>query len=250
MTWLYWVLVVALWVGTGVLGVLLLLHRRGYRDGAWYILGAVLGPLFAPIAAERARPGSAVLHRHVEPAAAAGGRAAGGGLRVLVGVDGSPGSERAVLDAARLVAPAAGRIILVTVVDAGCADHGDAEQTAWARRLLRRCADQARAAGATVETEIVSGEPVQALRDLADAEDVDLVVVGRCGRGVSRRLVGSVADQLSASARQPVLLAAPPGARGPGDRPVTGHDAAPVTPAGAAPLRSSLPSSGLPWPRR
>ncbi len=48
---------------------------------------------------------------------------------------------------------------------------------------------------------------------VADAEGVDLVVVGRRGRGLSRTLLGSAAATLTTDARCPVLLAAPPDAR-------------------------------------
>jgi nucleotide-binding universal stress UspA family protein len=60
-----------------------------------------------------------------------------------------------------------------------------------------------------VETQIVAGQPGAALLELADAEDVDLVVVGRRGRGLSRAVLGSAAAALTTGARCPVLLAGP-----------------------------------------
>ena len=210
MSWYYWALLVTLWVGAGLLSVFLLLHRRGHRESAWYIIGAVLGPLFAPIAAERARRRSTVLDRHVEAVAAGNGRSPDGRMSVLVGVDGSAESDQAVHDAARLVAPVAGRILLVTVVGADSAEQEDAEEMRSAGQLLRRYVSQLPADGATVETEILSGQPVQAILDAAEAEHVDLLVVGRRGRGLSERLLGSVAQKLTSDARHPVLLASPP----------------------------------------
>ncbi len=61
-----------------------------------------------------------------------------------------------------------------------------------------------------VETQIVAGQPAAALLELADAEDADLLVVGRRGRGPSRTVLGSAAAVLTTGARCPVLLAGPP----------------------------------------
>ncbi|WP_052091195.1 hypothetical protein [Modestobacter caceresii] len=50
----YVAVVIALWVLAGLAAVVVLLARQGYRHWGWYLMGAVLGPLFIPIAAERA----------------------------------------------------------------------------------------------------------------------------------------------------------------------------------------------------
>ncbi|WP_409328599.1 universal stress protein [Trujillonella humicola] len=155
MTWFHALSIVVLWVGAGVLFVFLLLYRRGYREGSWFVLGSVLGPLFAPIAAERARTGSTVLSHRVEPGADPGTGPPDGpgrrGLEVLVGVDGSAASARAVRDAAELVAPLSARVHLVTVVDADDGEHGDPDRVARACRLLHSCARRFRAQGTAVE---------------------------------------------------------------------------------------------------
>ncbi|MGY1709347.1 universal stress protein [Geodermatophilus sp. SYSU D00758] len=130
-------------------------------------------------------------------------------------MDGSPESDQAVRDAARLVAPDAGRLLLATVVDADATearDGGDAERRR-ARELLECSARSLPTSAVTVETEILAGHPATALQELAEAEDVDLIVVGRRGRGVSRTVLGSAAATLSTRSRCPVLLAAQPGPR-------------------------------------
>ncbi|UOY00096.1 universal stress protein [Blastococcus sp. PRF04-17] len=133
---------------------------------------------------------------------------------MLVAVDGSPESEQALRDAERFVGEPADRIVLVTVVDAdGC----DGEQLARVRELLRRGADRLAGSGARIDTEVVSGQPAQALLERIEADEVDLVVAGRRGRGLSRALLGSVAEQLSTRSPVPVLLAAPVAV--PADRP-------------------------------
>ena len=209
----YWTLLVLPWVVTGVAAVTLILYRRGHREGSWMLIGAVLGPFIVPIAMERAMRGSRRLERRVDPRsdpAPASDR-----VCVLVGVDGSPESDQAVRDATRLVAPAAGRLLMATVVDADAAearDGGDVERRR-ARELLECSVRSLPASAATVETEIVAGQPATALLELAEAEDVDLIVVGRRGKGLSRTVLGSAAATLSAKARCPVLLAAPPDVR-------------------------------------
>ncbi|SFO76062.1 Nucleotide-binding universal stress protein, UspA family [Geodermatophilus dictyosporus] len=211
---LSWTLLLLAWVATGATAVVLLLHRRGHREGSWLLIGAVLGPLVVPIALERAARTGRRLERRVaraaDPAPARDDR-----LCVLVGVDGSPESEQAVRDAARLVAPAVGRLLLVTVVDPDVTEarDGGEEQRRRARELLEESARALSATAATVETEVVAGQPGPCLLQLAEDEDVDLVVVGRRGRGLSRTVLGSAATTLSSRAGRPVLLAAPPGAR-------------------------------------
>ncbi len=209
----YWTLLVLPWVLTGVVAVALILYRRGHREGSWMLIGAVLGPLIVPIAIERATRRSRRLERRVEPRSEPA--PSGDRVCVLVGVDGSPESDQAVRDAARLVAPAAGRLLLATVVDADAMearDGGDVQRRR-AQELLACSARVLPASAATVETEIMAGQPGTALLELADAEDVDLIVVGRRGKGLSRTVLGSAAATLSAKARCPVLLAAPPDVR-------------------------------------
>ena len=206
----YWALFLVSWVGAGMVAVVLVLYRRGHREGTWLLLGAVLGPLILPIAVERARKSSQRLERRVGPAAdeATPGRAP----CVLIGVDGSPESEEAVRVAVRLVA-VAGRVVLATVVSADAVDGGRDDQLASARDLLSRHREDVSGGRVAVETQIVAGQPAAALMEVADAEAVDLIVVGRRGRGLSRRVLGSAAATLTTDARCPVLLAGPPAAR-------------------------------------
>ena len=208
MSFPYWALLPVSWVGAGMVAVVLVLYRRGHREGTWLLLGAVLGPLILPIAMERARKSSRRLERRVGPAAdeATPGRAP----CVLIGVDGSPESEEAVRAAVRLVGPVAGRVVLATVVSADAADGGRDDQLASAEDLLSRHRHELTEGTAAVETQIVAGQPAAALLELADAEAVDLIVVGRRGRGLSRLVLGSAAATLTTGARYPVLLAAPP----------------------------------------
>jgi nucleotide-binding universal stress UspA family protein len=190
--------VVVLWILVGLLAVLLFLGRRGYRSGIWYLLGAVLGPLFVPIAIERGRrtPGRTATTR----------REAADGTTVLVGVDGSAESDSAVREAARLFAPGGARILLLGVADPDVAEFGDeVRQRAW-QDLLEDRAGWFPPGGRPVERDLRYGQPDRVLLETADAEGADVLVVGRRGRGLSHRLLGSVADSLTRHTPLPVLL--------------------------------------------
>ena len=210
MSWPYWIVIALAWALVG-LAAAAYLHRRGHRDRTWFLVGSLLGPLFVPIAAERTRGATRTLERHGGPGSAADDTARG--VAVLVGVDGSAESDQAVRDAGRLVAAGARRVLLVAVLDADSAEHGGEEARRQARRLLADRAGWLPGDGATVATAVAAGPPARALLDLADTEDVDVLVVGRRGTGVSRAVIGSVAEHITAHATRPVLLAAPPPGR-------------------------------------
>lgn len=202
-TWVVVVGVLAVWVLAGLVAVVVLLGRQGYRAPQWYFLGAALGPLFIPIAAERAGREVTVVQRRPAPA---GERPAGGGPKVVVGVDGSPESDRAVEDAVRLFGPRGARFVLVAVVGAD-EDWGERDQRRVATDLLASRAERLPGNGPAPVLEIVSGQPARGVLAVAAAEGADVVVLGRRGRGLSRRLLGSVAQSATEQCAVPVLLA-------------------------------------------
>jgi nucleotide-binding universal stress UspA family protein len=203
-TLLFVLLVVLLWVMLGVGAALVFLGRHGYRDGAWYFLGAVLGPLFVPIAMERGRRTSRVLERTSVEATAPAGQ-----VVVLVGVDGSAESDRAVRDVAALFGPAHARVVLAAVADPSTGEFGDeVAQQRW-HELLEERAGWLPPDGPSPVLEVLCGQPDILLLEAAAAEKADALVIGRRGRGLSRRLLGSVAESLTRRATIPVLLAGP-----------------------------------------
>ncbi|MXV64077.1 universal stress protein [Natronorubrum sp. JWXQ-INN-674] len=59
----------------------------------------------------------------------------------------------------------------------------------------------------TLETETIVGAPVRGIVDFAEEHDVDQIVLGSHGRsGVSRVLLGSVAEQVVRRATMPVTV--------------------------------------------
>ena len=193
------------WIVAGVLAALVLLGRQGYHDWRWYVLGAVFGPLFIPIAAERANRSVAVVESSAQAPVS--------GRSIVVGVDGSAGADRAVRLAATLFDPARVRVVLVSVVDPDAADgpEDDPRRVRARAMLLERAAwfEPAAPAG-HVTTEVVAGQPARALEAVAETEGASMIVLGRRGAGLTRHVLGDVATRLGRHATVPVLLAGPP----------------------------------------
>jgi nucleotide-binding universal stress UspA family protein len=81
----------------------------------------------------------------------------------------------------------------------------------WVEDELEKWAAGARKKGATVRAIIRTGSPAEQIVELATAEHADLVVMGTHGRGgVSRVLLGNVADRVIRLAPCPVLTVREP----------------------------------------
>jgi len=76
--------------------------------------------------------------------------------------------------------------------------------TEHGRQLVADVADSV--AGVPVETAVLRGDPYKRIREYADEQAVDLIVMGTHGRtGVDRYLLGSVTEKVVRTADQPVL---------------------------------------------
>jgi nucleotide-binding universal stress UspA family protein len=65
-------------------------------------------------------------------------------------------------------------------------------------------------AGFSVETAVRFGEPVQEISDFVDREGIDLVAMATHGRtGVSRMVMGSVAEKVLRSLHVPIMMVRP-----------------------------------------
>jgi nucleotide-binding universal stress UspA family protein len=116
---------------------------------------------------------------------------------VLVGTDGSITASRAVDRAVGIAASLGARLLVAYVGDA---DAG--------RTVTQQVEAQHGAAVTNLETRLLTGDPADALLGLAEAEDVDLIVVGNKGMsGAQRFLLGSVPNKVSHQARCDVLIA-------------------------------------------
>jgi nucleotide-binding universal stress UspA family protein len=136
---------------------------------------------------------------------------------VVVGTDGSDSSLRAV-DRAGNIAGANAKLIVATAYlpqheDQRAADILKDESykvtgTAPIYAILQEAKDRAKAAGAhNVEERPIVGAPVDALVDLAEEVEADLLVVGNVGLStIAGRLLGSVPANVSRRAKTDVLI--------------------------------------------
>jgi nucleotide-binding universal stress UspA family protein len=137
---------------------------------------------------------------------------------VVVGTDGSDSSLRAVDRAGAIAAGADAKLVVTTAYfpqhdDPRAADllKDDGYMTTGAApiyAILREASDRAKAAGAkNVEEKAIVGAPVDALVELAEEVNADLLVVGNVGLStITGRLLGSVPANVSRKAKTDVLI--------------------------------------------
>lgn len=117
--------------------------------------------------------------------------------RVLMAYDGSASAMRAVEHVARTSLYRGLRVSVVTVGSASDAAH---KGLADARAALE-------AAGITVETDIVAGQPETALAKLVEEAPFDMVVMGAYGHSRIRSLIiGSTTTEMIRSCKVPIVL--------------------------------------------
>jgi len=141
-------------------------------------------------------------------------------MRILIAVDQSPHSERAVRFVSRMRWPAGSRVIVASVmspplsppvagVDAGVSLMVEvgADQVAATQTLVAQAEDELRAAGIATEGRLPTGDPREVLLRLVEDERVDLIVLGSHGRtGLAKLLLGSVSSHVVTHARCSVLV--------------------------------------------
>lgn len=136
--------------------------------------------------------------------------------RILVPVDGSETSTKALVAALQLARDSGGRVRIVHSLDELAYVTGfeyGTDVMALAReqaaKVLQEAMDVAKASGVPADSKLVEA-PGQRLGDVvaeeADTWDADLIVTGTHGRrGASRVLLGSGAEQVIRMASIPVL---------------------------------------------
>lgn len=141
-------------------------------------------------------------------------------MRILIAVDQSPHSARAVRFVSRMRWPAGSRVIVASVmtpplpppvagVDAGVSlmVEVSAEQVAETRARVAEAEAELRAAGIATESRTPTGDPRDILLRLVEDERVDLIVLGSHGRtGLAKLLLGSVSSHAVTHARCSVLV--------------------------------------------
>jgi nucleotide-binding universal stress UspA family protein len=127
--------------------------------------------------------------------------------RILVPLDGSPLSEAAVPLAEALARDYEADLLLVRALPPGGSAEAEVAAQDEAEAYLRALTADLTARGRSVEWKVWYDEPARAIAEAARYNGIDLVVMSTHGRGgVSRLIVGSVAETLVRQAPVPVLL--------------------------------------------
>lgn len=137
--------------------------------------------------------------------------------KILVPLDGSALSERAVETAEKIAKAIGYEIVLFRVVDTPMETTPEAEPEE-VRRIASATVDKAATylkpivsrieeKGIRARAEVGVGYPHSAILALADQEDVEFIIMSTHGRtGLSRALMGSVAERILHSTERPVML--------------------------------------------
>jgi nucleotide-binding universal stress UspA family protein len=136
--------------------------------------------------------------------------------RILVAIDGSDAAHKATRMAADVAQRFGARMTLVYVVPrlllppdvyGLTVAEVEKEQRAHGEKLVSEALTRLGEPGVEADTRILSGPPAESIAEAAQAEDVDLVVVGSRGRGAAARvLLGSTSTRLVHICPKPILV--------------------------------------------
>ncbi len=134
--------------------------------------------------------------------------------KILVAYDGSDSGRNALKQGIRLARSEKSWVKVVSVVPAY---EGDINLTGVhdpavaikgpAQRLLKEAREIAASEGVTVLTDVEQGEAYERIVDVAEAENCDLIVMGRKGHGsIEKALIGCVTERVIGYTHKDVLV--------------------------------------------
>jgi len=140
--------------------------------------------------------------------------------KILVPLDGSKLAERAVEQAEKIAKALGHEVILFQVIRNPLASAPEAgpetEERATldtidnANAYLKSIASGLEKEGIKTRVEIGEGPPYAGILGMAHREDVDFIIMSTHGRtGLTRALMGSVAEKVVYTAKRPVMLVKP-----------------------------------------
>jgi len=140
--------------------------------------------------------------------------------KILVPLDGSALAERAIPHAVEIARGSGAEMIFIQVVQAPLGKIPEAGTTeevksvleiaAQARAYLNLIAARVSKEGVKVRVEVLEGSADSAILGFAHNEDVDILVMSTHGRtGLSKALMGSVAEKVMLTTKRPVMLVKP-----------------------------------------
>lgn len=136
--------------------------------------------------------------------------------KMLVPIDGSKNSERALIEAKRLAECQGGEITLMTVVKPLIVPYfGNTELARLDQKnietakelLLTKAKKEFEQSSVKVKTKLKKGNPAEEILNEVEANDYDLIVMGSRGLGTfSKTLLGSVSSRVLNHTRINVLI--------------------------------------------
>lgn len=140
-----------------------------------------------------------------------------GVCKLLLATDLSEASTAATEEAFELAGRLGASLLVVSVIDPGSLRlpggryHARVDQVRERREAIaQELVERGREAGVPVSFLVWDGDPGDMIVSAAEAEDVDMVVVGSHGRGaVGRFFLGSVSEHVVRHATCPVLVVRP-----------------------------------------
>lgn len=134
--------------------------------------------------------------------------------RILVAVDGSPGSEKALEVAVKLAQQNGQQVTAVTVLDRSgdpqlerLAEHVTLKARRQLEEVLQAAANFARSRGVRLTQIFREGHPADAIIACAEQEGAELVVLGSInGTSTRRSGLGGTADQVSSHSPCTVMI--------------------------------------------
>lgn len=133
---------------------------------------------------------------------------------ILVAVDGSDSNKVAVDDALSIAKEIGAKVTAICVFDIGsyaavAQGYGMGDEREYmletSKKSLKYVSDKAEQMGVDLECKVVTGRPADAI--IEESKNFDLVVCGTLGRtGISRTLMGSVAEKVARMSYCPVLI--------------------------------------------
>jgi nucleotide-binding universal stress UspA family protein len=135
--------------------------------------------------------------------------------RIMIATDGSDGAGLALQEGFSLAAKLEAKALVTYVRQRPSSLLGEpyyqdviSEEADHARGVIADAKLYATRFDVDVDYEVVEGDPVEAILDVARARDVDVIVIGSRGHGAVKSLVlGSVSNAVLHQADRPVLVA-------------------------------------------
>src|SRR5213082_2298151 len=122
---------------------------------------------------------------------------------IVVGTDGSETASEAVRQAIELAKAVGAKVHLVSAFQ----PVGNQRLREDVDATLKKAAEQAEESGVDTETFARQGDPADAILDVAEEQNADLIIVGNKGMsGAKRFLLGSVPNKVSHHAPCSVLI--------------------------------------------